>query len=348
MKVSFASAAAALAMSLSVVVPPPPVPVSGYPPAPPELTAATWVLYDATAGVVLDGFEEEVSRSMASVTKVMTALVARDHLDLEERIRITPSAAGAGESEIGLVAGERWSVSDLLYALLVRSANDAAVALAERTAGSVPEFAELMNAKAAELGLEGSAFVNPHGLDAEGHYASALDLAKLGALLLEDEVLAEMVRTKLVAFKPAPNGAPRVVVNTNRLLGSYPGVAGVKTGFTGRAGLVLISALETPERTIIGVVMGSTAHFDDSRELLDYGERLLTLEDRWQRPLLLEQGGSGVGDPTLDEAARTRLQAVPQLHDGQQALTQLSDTAAGHEIESQLRAMLPVVLGGSG
>ncbi len=342
------SLAAAVVVTLSVVVPPSPVPVTASHPEPPELTASNWVLYDATGDVVLAEQDADVSRAMASVTKVMTALVVRDHAALDERVRISETASAVGESEIGLVPGERWTVRDLLYALLVRSGNDAAVALAEHVGGSVEGFAAMMNDKAAELGLTESAFVNPHGLDAEGHYSSAHDLAVMARVLLQDDVLAEMVRTRRVVFKPAPDGSARTVSNTNHLLGEYPGIAGVKTGFTGRAGKVLISALQTPERLLIGVVMGSEDHFADSRELLDYGERLVTFEDRWRRPLLLEQGGAGLGDPTLGEEERTRLLAVPPLPAPDGPLTDLRSTAAGAEIEARLRDLLPVVLGGSG
>jgi len=285
---------------------------------------------------------------MASVTKVMTALVVRDRTDLDERIRISPTAAGVGESEVGLVSGERWSVRDLLYALLVRSANDAAVALAEHVAGSTAGFAELMNEKAAELGLTGSAFTNPHGLDEPGHHSSARDLAVLGRVLLQDEILATMVRTRLVVFKDAPNGATRIARNTNRLIGEYPGTAGVKTGFTALAGKVLISALETPDRLLVVVVMGSEDHFADSRELLEYGEQLVTFEDRWRRPLLLEEGGSGLGDASLDDATRARLLAVPPLSSATGGVAALRDTAAGVVMEQRLRDLLPVLLGGGG
>lgn len=345
---ALASLALAAAVSLSIVVPPPQVPVTASHPEPPELTAPSWVLYDATGDVVLAERDADDPRPMASVTKVMTALVVRQHASLDDSVRISETAAGVGESEVGLVPGERWSVRDLMYALLVRSGNDAAVALAEHVGGSVEGFAAMMNEKVAELGLTNSAFVNPHGLDAEGHYSSARDLAVMAKILLEDEVLAEMVRTRLVVFKPAPDGSARVVGNTNHLLGDYPNIAGVKTGFTGRAGKVLISALQTPERLLIAVVMGSEDHFADSRELLDYGERLVTYEDRWRRPLLLEQGGAGLGDSSLDEEQRRRLLAVPPLPAPDGPLTDLRVTEAGAEIEARLRDLLPVVLGGSG
>lgn len=345
MRSRIATLGAAVAVVWTVAVPPSPVPVSAPTPAPPELTAGAWSLYDATAGVFLAGLDADVSRPMASVTKVMTALVARDNLDLSTRVRVSETAAGVGESEVGLVPGERWTVENLLYALLVRSANDAAVALAEATAGSVPAFADLMNAKAEELGLTGSSFSNPHGLDEDGHYATANDLAVLGAELLEDEVLAEIVRTRTVVFRPAPNGSSRIVRNTNRLLGLYPDIAGVKTGFTGLAGRVLISALHTPERMIVGVVMGSEDHFADSRELLEYGARLITYADRWNASKLPEEGGSGVA-PAVDESVQARLEAAPELWDGAGPVTALADTAAGRAIEERLRSYLPVVLGG--
>ncbi len=342
------AALAALAVSVGIVVPPPPLPVAAEHPEPPVLTASAWILYDATSDVVLASERADEERPMASVTKVMTALVVRERLGMRDRIRISETAAGVGESEVGLVAGERWTVRDLLYALLVRSANDAAVALAEEVGGSIAGFADLMNAKAAELGLEHSHFTNPHGLDQSDHYSSAGDLAIMTRELLEDPILATMVRTRLVVFKPSPNGAARTMANTNKLLGEYPGIAGVKTGFTGRAGLVLISALETPSRTLIGVVLGSEEHFADSRELLDFGSRLITLEDRWNHASLpLEGGGGETEGASVDEAARARLLAVRDLPDGGGTAVDLAETATGEAIAETLRSLLPAVLGGS-
>jgi serine-type D-Ala-D-Ala carboxypeptidase (penicillin-binding protein 5/6) len=350
MNLRASAAVAALSLSFGLIVPPPPAPVSAeHPGEPPTVTADAWILYDATADVVLAGTAIDEERAMASVTKIMTALVARQHLDLEAEVRISDTAAGAGESEVGLVAGERWTVRDLFYALLVRSGNDAAIALAEATAGSVSDFAGLMNQKAEELGLVHSHFVNAHGLDDPDHYTTAHDLAVMARELLEDPLLAQMVRTRVVVFKPSPNGANRNMRNTNHLLGVFPGVVGVKTGYTGNAGLVLVSALHTPSRTLVGVVLGSDAHFDDSRALLDYGTRLITLEDRWLRPLLVEAGGGGAGVTGFDDAARSRLLAVQDLPAGTGQVTDdISDTAVGRAIARRLRSTLPEVLGGQG
>ena len=319
------SVVAATSLLFGSVTPPAPVPINGAPPPLPEVSSSAWVLYAPDSGVILDGRNEEQSLPMASVTKMMTALVVRDVLEMDDRVRISPSAAGTGEAEIGLVPGERWSVEDLLYATLVRSANDAAVALAQAAGGSIDGFAEMMNAKAVELGLTGSRFVNPHGLDADGHFATASDLAKIGAAVLEDDALAEMVRTRVVVFKDAPDGAARMAVNTNKLLGAYPGLVGVKTGFTNEAGRVLVAAIETPGRRIVSVVMGSDDHFGDSRELLEYGRRLHHFSD----------------------VAAAVVDSEP-LPTGRDHVTALESTAIGQDIADRLRTMLPIVLGGGG
>lgn len=337
-----------LAGALVAVIPPGGLPVSSATPEPPELTAAAWTLYDVDAGVVLASQEADVERPMASVTKIMTALVVRDHTELDERVRITESAAATGEAEIGVAPGELWTVEDLLIAVLVRSGNDAAVALAEYVGGSVEGFAELMNQKAAELGLEHSAFVNPHGLDAEGHYTSANDLVTMAVAALEDPVLARMARTRMVKFLPDPAGVDRIARSTNKLLGVYPGVVGFKTGFTNKAGLVLVSVLEIGDRTLVGVVMNSQDHFGDSRELLDWGANLVTFEDMVMAPLVAEAGGGGQVSPvTLPGSQRARLLTVNDLADGSFAISDPTASGLADRIETWLRSELPVTLGGT-
>ena len=177
---------------------------------------------------------------------------------------------------------------------MVRSGNDAAMALAEHVGGTVEGFADMMNAKAEALGLENSHFVNPHGLDARDHYTTASDLRIMAEAALSHPYLSRLARTLEVEFKPNPLGVPRIALTTNRLLGVYPGVIGLKTGFTSDAGRVLVSAHDHNGRTLIAVVMGSANHFADSRELLDYGSQVLSLRHRFIAPLLFEEGG-GVG-----------------------------------------------------
>jgi D-alanyl-D-alanine carboxypeptidase len=328
----------------------PPSAVNSAPtPDVPELTAPAWILYDATAGVVIAEQASDEERPMASVTKIMTALVVMDNADLDERVRVTASAAATGEAEIGLVQGERWTVGDLLAAVMVRSGNDAAVALAEYVGGSVEGFADLMNAKAQELGLSHTRFVNPHGLDDDGHYTSAADLVVMAEQALADPYLSRLTRTSRITFKPDPSGVSRVANSTNRLLGVYPGVIGVKTGYTGKAGRVLVSALERNGRTLIGVVMGSEDHFEDSRRLLDYGFELLTLESRFLAPLVAEEGGGdATGLPPLTADEQLRASLAPALGDGQWSVVAFRDTTLGRQIESWMRATMPVTAGGSG
>ncbi len=336
-----------VACALIAVVPPGGMPISDTVPKLPELTATAWTLYDADSGIVMASQDADTERPMASVTKIMTALVVRDNAELEERVRITESAAATGEAEIGIAPGELWSVEDLLIAVLVRSGNDAAVALAEYVGGSVEGFADLMNDKAAELGLEHSHFVNPHGLDADGHYTSANDLAVMAAVALEDPILARMARTRLVKFRPDPAGVDRFARSTNNLLGVYPGVVGFKTGFTNKAGLVLVSVLERGGRTLIGVVMQSEAHFDDSRELLDWGANAMTLNATLLAPLVQDQGGGGQSQgPSFTPQARARLMSVTDLADGSFAVTDPTSSGLAQRIETWLRSQLPETLGG--
>ncbi len=252
-----------------------PPPVEAFPvPAPPEVTARSWILYDDTYGITLAEYEADAERPMASTTKIMTALVALDRADPEDLVTVSAEAAAVGESEIGLVAGEKFLLRTLLVAMLVRSANDAAVAIAEYAGGSVEGFVALMNAKAEELGLEHTRFANPHGLDARGHYSSARDLLTMARVAMADPEFARAVRTRKVSLRPAPDGTERFADATNLLLSTYPGAIGVKTGYTGQAGLVLVAAAERDGRRLYAVVMGSEgpgAHFADASALLDYG-----------------------------------------------------------------------------
>jgi len=302
----------AVAIALVASLPTPHVPIEVFSQDPlPTIEAPSYVLFDVTGDMTLASQAADEPRPMASVTKLMTALVVLDNTELGDPVVISDSAADTGEAEVGLVAGETWTVWELLNAIIVRSGNDAATALAEHVGGSVAGFADLMNAKAAELGMTSSHFVNPHGLDADGHFSSANDLLTLGLAALDDPVLARLARTRVVKFRTAPNGAVRRAVNTNELLGAFEGVAGLKTGFTSKAGRVLVSAAARDGRTLVAVVMGTEDHFADTRELLAYGFDMFGLVDRLLAPLAGEQGG---GIPAaIDQAEAARLRLVPEL-----------------------------------
>lgn len=269
------------------------------PAPPPEVTAEAWILYDDAYGRELASHNADLSRAVASTTKMMTALVVLESTGLDGRAVVSRRAAAAGESEIGLEAGEAsWTVRDLLAALLLDSANDAAVALAEHTAGSVEGFAEMMNARASEMGLRGTRFANPHGLDQEGHYGTARDLLAVARAGMENPDFAALVGAQSANLPADPEGAPRIAVNTNRLLADYPGAVGVKTGYTDLAGLSLAAAAERDGRRLYAVVLGSEEHFAEAAALLDWGFRefgpaTLVGEDGRVRPL----GGRLAGEP---------------------------------------------------
>lgn len=206
----------------------------------PEVSAKAAVLLDAASGRVLYAREPHARLPMASLTKIMTAIVALEATsDLEEVVTVSPNAEGVEGSSIYLRAGDKIPLRDLLYGLMLRSGNDAAMAVAEHVGGSVEGFSFLMNEKAAWLGLADTHFVNPHGLDAEGHYASAYDLAALSRYAMENPNFREIVGTRVYRPRVTPSGhgnSEAVWTNKNKLLVTYEGAEGIKTAYTDRAG----------------------------------------------------------------------------------------------------------------
>lgn len=272
MRARFAVIVLALAQIAAVN---PPVPIESLPPSvPPEVSAASWILWDETNGVELDSMDPDTSRPMASTTKIMTGLMAVESDAMEDLVLVSQRAAEVGESEIGLVAGERVPMEMLVNALLIRSANDAAIAIAEHLGGSVEGFVDAMNQRAAQLGLTGTSFANPHGLDAADHVSTARDLLTLARVAMADPLFAEMVATRRYRITDAPDGTVRVAEATNLLLTTYRGAVGVKTGYTNGAGLTFVGAAERDGRMLFVVVMGSegpSAHIIDAADLLDHG-----------------------------------------------------------------------------
>lgn len=269
----FVPAAAALSPIPGSVDLHPPVPPADYR-VPPPVSAPSWIVFDATAGIVLGSRAADQPRPMASTTKMMSALVAIESSDLDEVVEVSRRAADVGEAEIGLVAGEQVRLGDLVTTMVVRSANDAAIAVAEAIAGDVESFVDMMNARAVSMGLTSTRFANPHGLDAEGHYSTARDLLRIAVTAMQNEQFGEMVGISRFMIDPAPDGTVRVAENTNLMLGEYEGMIGVKTGFTVQAGLTFVAAAEREGRTIYVVVMGSEGprqHFIDAAALLDFG-----------------------------------------------------------------------------
>lgn len=237
----------------------------------PILNSRRCVIFDRTSKTVMYGKNEELRSAMASTTKIMTATIALENGNLQEEITIDRKAAGTGGSRLGLKRGDKITLNDLLYGLMLRSGNDAAVAIAEHIGGSVEGFAELMNQKATELGLKDTHFVTPHGLDSSEHYTTALELAKLTDYALKNEKFAKIVATKSTTI--SINGNPRQLSNTNELLGVLNGVIGVKTGFTNGAGRCLVTETKRGDMDIIVVVLGADTKKDrtkDSIKLIEY------------------------------------------------------------------------------
>ncbi len=302
-----------------------PVPLEGLPvPQPPSISAATWLVYDDTFDQMLASKDPDTQRPMASTTKMMTAIVVLENVDLADRVVISSHAAGAGESEIGLYAGESMTVRDLLYALLLQSANDAAVALAEHVGGSEAGFVRMMNDKAVEMGLENTHFVNPHGLDAPGHYSSARDLLSIARYGMEIPDFASIVKTTSYDLPAAPDGTARTARLSNELVRTYEGAFGVKTGYTNDAGLALVAGADRDGRRIYAVVMGSEDHFADSAQLLNFGFdafTVLSVFDVAQQLGIVRTGGDV--EPALAEdpvevfvPADNRIVAEPRAGEG--------------------------------
>ena len=220
---------------------------------------------------ILYGKNENQKRKMASTTKIMTATIIIENCNLDETIEVSKKASGTGGSRLGLKTGDKITIRDLLYGLMLRSGNDAAVALAEHAGGNIEGFAELMNKKASDLMLTNTHFETPHGLDSDEHYTTAYELAILSNYALNNKTFAQIVGTK--EYTITINGYPKQLSNTNELLGNLSGVYGIKTGFTNGANRCLVTACKRNEMDIICVVLGAdTKKFrtQDSIKLINY------------------------------------------------------------------------------
>ena len=236
-----------------------------------SVSAHAAVLLEPSGGEIVYSRNETERMSMASTTKIMTALVAVESGDLKKSYAIPAEAVGVEGSSVYLQAGEHLTLEELLYAVMLESANDAAAAVACLVGGSVDGFAGMMNEKAAQLGLTDTHFTNPHGLDNPDHYTTALDLARLTAYALDNPVFAEIASTVRKTIPLGDGEGTRVLLNHNRLLRQYEDVIGVKTGFTRHSGRCLVSAAERNGVRMIAVTLNAPDDWQDHRTLLDYG-----------------------------------------------------------------------------
>jgi D-alanyl-D-alanine carboxypeptidase (penicillin-binding protein 5/6) len=238
----------------------------------PQITGAAAIVIDAKTGDVLCETNADDGRPIASTTKLMTALLVLERAKLSDVVTAEAYRGLAVESKLGLRAGEKMTVADLLRGLLIVSANDAAVTLAEHVSGSREAFVREMNRRAGELGLKGTRYANPIGLDAAGNYSTARELAELTRKLREFPFFRKVTDTQRTTLETGAR--PRTIVNRNQLIGRFGFVNGVKTGHTQGAGWVLVGSATRRRNTLISVVLGASGEGtrqSDTMRLLGYG-----------------------------------------------------------------------------
>ncbi|WIG59903.1 MAG: D-alanyl-D-alanine carboxypeptidase [Ktedonobacterales bacterium] len=248
---------------------------------PPSVTAKAAFVFDPNQNAIFYTKSADVELPMASCTKIMTALLAVEHGSLDQLVTIGSDAAalaGPGNSHMGLSAGEKVSLHDLLYGLMLPSGNDAAVAIADDIGGNVTNFVAMMNARAQQLGLTHTHFANPHGLDADGHYTTARELAILASVAMKNPILVTITSTKHYSIaKTSTHKAYDLETGDDLIAGArspYPGSIGVKPGFTGNAGYCQAFAAIRHGHLIVGVVLGEPSweiRITDMRTLLNWG-----------------------------------------------------------------------------
>jgi D-alanyl-D-alanine carboxypeptidase len=239
----------------------------------PSIKGRAAIVVDLTAGQILYQQDQSTRYAEASLTKMMTAMVAADLAPLDTVITVPDAATQVEPNHMGISAGEKLTVRELLDGMLLDSGNDAAEAIAMGIVDR-PKFIDFMNQKAAALHLRASHFTNPSGLDEPDHYSSAYDLAVVGATLLADYPdIRAIVGSKQISIYSTQQHKAFNPINIDRLLSTYPGAIGIKPGYTGAAGYCLAAAATRNGRTILVVVLGSTQHFTDAVTLLDFGFR---------------------------------------------------------------------------
>jgi D-alanyl-D-alanine carboxypeptidase len=252
----------------------------------PKVTARAAIIVDAESGEVIWARNPDLRLHPASTTKVMTAIVAVESEELDRRVPVSAYAAGTAPSKLWLKPGQTMAVRDLLYAVLLKSANDAAVVVAEGVAGSVPAFSRQMNAKARAIGATRSSFSNPHGLTQEGHLSTAADLARIFRHAMDSPLLREVLTTRSIRVPVYSKGVRTVAVHShNRLLTGYEHQVIGKTGYTRAAKRCFVGAARGDDgREVIVAMLGSNSLWPDARALVEYG--LEHLDDQPQAPPL--------------------------------------------------------------
>lgn len=271
---------------------------------PPDVEARGAVLIDADTGQILFQKSADLRLYPASTTKILTVLVAAEKGKLDDLVTVGRKAANQEGSSAYLLEGETQRLEDLLYAALVQSGNDAAMAIAEHIGGSEERFAELMNRKAREIGAENSNFVNPHGLFDRDHYTTASDLAKISRAALQNPVVARIAATKKFTL-PGQESKPREFYNQNRLLWRYEGTVGLKNGYTSDSRHSLVGAARRNDHTLVAVVLGDNREnvWTDVMEMFDFGFENF-------QPVTVVTQGEVVGQTTVERGTTDKVPVI--------------------------------------
>lgn len=245
----------------------------------PKISAQSALSVDLTTSQII--FEKNIyqRRPIASTLKIMTAILALENSSLDKKISISHAAATVGEDTMGTSPGENYSLKDLLYGMLLLSANDAAEAISEAVFSRREVFIAMMNSKADELGLKDTRFVNPSGLDGDGdHYSTAKDLFQMARYAMKIPEFREIVKTKEYLIEQTSEHRGQIMYNQTNLVGTYQGVEGIKTGYTPDAGLCLVTYANNYGHEIIAIVLGSSDRRGDMKNLLDLSYKTLGFE----------------------------------------------------------------------
>lgn len=290
--------------------------------AEPTVAAQGAALIDAETGRLLWGKNEDTPLAMASTTKIMTAILVLEQADLTETVTVSKNAAQQPKVHMDLQAGEQWKVGDLLSAMLLRSYNDAAVALAEHVSGSVAEFCAEMTKKAQEIGAKDTVFGSPNGLDShlteEQHHSTAYDMALIGAYALENETFREIIAQQSISVTDLTGKHLCSVTNADRFLQEYSGALGIKTGYTNQAGHCFVGAAERNGVRLVSAVLGSgwgdagkQKKWTDTKTLMDYGFATF-------HPYQAVQAGDVYGEILITDSPTERMETI--LAEGYTAL----------------------------
>ena len=293
------------------------------------VSAQSAVVIEKDSKRVLYNKDSQHRLPIASTTKIMTAIVALENEDLSAQIEISPAAAATEGSSMYLEAGEKMTLEELLYGLMLSSGNDAAVAIAEHFGGS-ESFAALMNKKAEELGIDNTHFTNPNGLPDDEHYSSAYDMAEITAYALNNPKFAEIVSTKTKKIEGGGKAYPRTLTNHNKLLSMCSGCIGVKTGFTKAAGRCLVSAAQRDGMTLICVTLNATDDWNDHCSLYDSLFKKYKLKNVLSQEEIL--GGIDVSD------AEPSVIPFAASHDFKYPLADGEDCSVSAELSKPLKA----------